>query len=296
MIPLYQAIGKIVLKTVNFDALPEKEQKLFIVKQYCNDLENFKYTKDDESHYGRLLELNLDTQNKVCYFSQGTELTPDRKDELLIFSNYAPNDPSIYASHISLKPLLQFELCNYVENNFKKIPWKEEARGKEFLNYLKDIQETFYRMENNIISLKYDKLKEDQQTNFPDPENIPELKDKLNKKKDYNKAFQKYLKNYLTSTLEEFVTERQAYALKIDGKFLHQTDYAECYIDVLYYYLFDRHYLDNAKQGYCHICGNVSTLPKGIAIKQKFFGTTNPLYFDKVDGSLNHNTFSMCEK
>ena len=196
MIPLYQAIGKIVLKTVNFDALPEKEQKLFIVKQYCNDLENFKYTKDDESHYGRLLELNLDTQNKVCYFSQGTELTPDRKDELLIFSNYAPNDPSIYASHISLKPLLQFELCNYVENNFKKIPWKEEARGKEFLNYLKDIQETFYRMENNIISLKYDKLKEDQQTNFPDPENIPELKDKLNKKKDYNKAFQKNLKKY----------------------------------------------------------------------------------------------------
>jgi hypothetical protein len=64
----------------------------------------------------------------------------------------------------------------------------------------------------------------------------------------------------------------------------------------LYYYLFDRHYLDNAKQGYCHICGNVSTLPKGIAIKQKFFGTTNPLYFDKVDGSLTHNAFSMCEK
>ena len=296
MIPLYQAIGKIVLKTVNFDALPEKEQKLFIVKQYCNDLENFKYTKDDESHYGRLLELNLDTQNKVCYFSQGTELTPDRKDELLIFSNYAPNDPSIYASHISLKPLLQFELCNYVENNFKKIPWKEEARGKEFLNYLKDIQETFYRMENNIISLKYDKLKEDQQTNFPDPENIPELKDKLNKKKDYNKAFQKNLKKYFSTTIKDFVTERQAYAIKIDGKFLHQTEYADCYIDVLYYYLFEREYLDNANKGYCHICGNESTLPKETAIKQKFFGTTNPLYFDKVNRNLTHNAFSMCQK
>jgi len=242
------------------------------------------------------LELNLDTTKKVCYFSQGTQLIPEKKDELLVFSNYSPNDPSIYAAHISLKPLLQFELYNYVENNFKKIPWKEETRGKEFLNYLKDIQETFYRIENNIISLKYDKLIEDQQKDFPDPENIPDLKNKLNKKKDYNKAFQKYLKNYLTSTLEEYVTERQAYALKIDGKFLHQTDYAECYIDVLYYYLFDRHYLDNAKQGYCHICGNVSTLPKGIAIKQKFFGTTNPLYFDKVDGSLTHNAFSMCEK
>ena len=312
MIPLYQAIGKIVLKTVNFNSLPEKEQKLLIVKQYCNELNNYKWPKkvvnnvvnnvdnnvdnNVKDDVGRLLELNLDTTKKVCYFSQGTQLIPEKKDELLVFSNYSPNDPSIYAAHISLKPLLQFELYNYVENNFKKIPWKEETRGKEFLNYLKDIQETFYRIENNIISLKYDKLIEDQQKDFPDPENIPDLKNKLNKKKDYNKAFQKYLKNYLTSTLEEFVTERQAYALKIDGKFLHQTDYAECYIDVLYYYLFDRHYLDNAKQGYCHICGNVSTLPKGIAIKQKFFGTTNPLYFDKVDGSLTHNAFSMCEK
>ncbi len=40
MIPLYQAIGKIVLKTANFNSLPEKEQKLLIVKQYCNELEN----------------------------------------------------------------------------------------------------------------------------------------------------------------------------------------------------------------------------------------------------------------
>ncbi len=56
-------------------------------------------------------------------------------------------------------------------------------RGKQFLKYLKDIQETFFRMENNIISLKYDKLKEDQQKGFSDPENIPELKDKLNEKR-----------------------------------------------------------------------------------------------------------------
>jgi hypothetical protein len=300
MIPLYQAIGKIVLKTANFNSLPEKEQKLLIVKQYCNELENYIWSEKVKdvvvNNVGRLLELNLDTTKKVCYFSQGTELIPEKKDELLVFANYAPNDPSIYAAHISLKPLLQFELYNYVESNFKKIPWKEETRGKQFLNYLKDIQETFFRMENNIISLKYDKLKEDQQKDFPDPENIPELKDKLNEKKDYNKAFQKYLKKYLSATIKDFVTDRQAYSLKIDGKFLHQTDYSDCYIDVLYYYLFERNYLDNTKQGYCHICGNESTLPKDTAIKQKFFGTTNPLYFDKVDRNSTHNAFSMCQK
>jgi len=76
MIPLYQAIGKIVLKTANFNSLPEKEQKLLIVKQYCNELENYIWSEKVKdvvvNNVGRLLELNLDTTKKVCYFSQGT--------------------------------------------------------------------------------------------------------------------------------------------------------------------------------------------------------------------------------
>ena len=124
MIPLYQAIGKIVLKTVNFNSLPEKEQKLLIVKQYCNELNNYKWPKkvvnnvvnnvdnNVKDDVGRLLELNLDTTKKVCYFSQGTQLIPEKKDELLVFSNYSPNDPSIYAAQISLNPLVQLALYN----------------------------------------------------------------------------------------------------------------------------------------------------------------------------------------
>jgi len=300
MIPLYQAIGKTVLTKENFNSLPEKDKKLFIVKQYCTELDNYQWKKkvNDkvETYIGRLLELNLDTHKKECYFTQGTELSPDKKDELLVFTNYAPHDPSIYAAHISLKPLLQFKLCYYVEDNFKEIPWTDLTRGEDFLRFLKEIQETFYRVENKISSLRYDKLKAEQQKDFPDPENIPELKNNLNNQSKYNKEFQKCLKKYLSSTLKEYVTERQAYALKIDGKFLHQGEYADCYIDVLYYYLFKKHYLENTKQGYCHICGQDSTLPKDISIKQKFFGTTNPLYFDNVDRSITHNAFSMCEK
>ena len=293
MIPLYQAIGKTVLTKENFNSLPEKDKKLFIVKQYCDELDKFTSKKDG---VGRLLEINLDTYKKECYFSQGTELSSDKKDELLVFTNNAPNDPSIYAAHISLKPLLQFELYQYVNNYFKNILWTDMTRGEDFLRFLKEIQETFYRVENKISSLRYDKLKAEQQKDFPDPENIPELKNNLNNLSKYNKEFQKCLKKYLSSTLKEYVTKRQAYALKIDGKFLHQGEYADCYIDVLYYYLFEKHYLENTKQGYCHICGQDSTLPKDISIKQKFFGTTNPLYFDNVDRSITHNAFSMCEK
>ena len=126
MIPLYQAIGKIVLTKENFNSLPEKDKKLFIVKQYCDELDKFTSKKDG---VGRLLEINLDTYKKECYFSQGTELSPDKKDELLVFTNNAPNDPSIYAAHISLKPLLQFELYQYVNIYFKNILWTDMTLG-----------------------------------------------------------------------------------------------------------------------------------------------------------------------
>jgi len=137
MIPLYQAIGKIVLTKENFNSLPEKDKKLFIVKQYCNELDNYQWSKkvNDkvETYIGRLLELNLDTNKKECYFTQGTELSPEKKDELLVFTNYAPHDPSIYASHISLKPLLQFGLYQYVNNYFKKFSLdRYETRGRFF--------------------------------------------------------------------------------------------------------------------------------------------------------------------
>lgn len=45
MIPLYQAIGKTVLTKENFNSLPEKDKKLFIVKQYCTELDNYQWKK-----------------------------------------------------------------------------------------------------------------------------------------------------------------------------------------------------------------------------------------------------------
>lgn len=105
----------------------------------------------------------------------------------------------------------------------------------------------------------------------------------------------KCLNDYLSSTLKDLVTKRKAFALRIDGKLLHQGEYADCYIDVLYYYLFGRHYSNKNNQGYCHICGNYAVLPKNVALNQKFYGTTNPLYFDSVDNRFTSNAFSMCE-
>ena len=299
MIPLYKEIGEIVLRKEKFEEFPDYEKKLFIVRQYCIELDNFYYTeKQGETiitQWGRLLELNIDTNKKECEFMLGPELIPSNKDELMIFANYAPNDPSIYASHISPKSIFQFELADFIENNFKQISWINSDKALQFLNYLTNIQNTFYKKINNTNFLRYDCIVESQKENFPDPEIIPELFDNIKDKKKFNKLYKQYLNKYISSTLKDLNYKKQAYALRIDGNFLHQGEFADCYIDVLYYYLFERHYKNTKNKGYCHICGNYDALPEDVFIKQKFFGTTNPLYFDKVDNSFTSNAFSMCE-
>ncbi|MDD5625492.1 MAG: TM1802 family CRISPR-associated protein [Candidatus Cloacimonetes bacterium] len=306
MIPLYKEIGEIILKEKRFDELSEYEKKLFIVKQFLYDMDKLSWKEktdgQETTKYGRLTELNIDTSKKECKFVLGPELTSSNKDQLMIFENYAPGDPSIYASHISPKSIFQFELADFIKdlkdkNNFDKIGWTDVNKAEQFLDYIMDIQNTFYKKINNVNILRYDYIVDSQKEGFPDPELIPELNssENIDSKSKFNKKYMKCLNDYLSSTLKDLVTKRKAFALRIDGKLLHQGEYADCYIDVLYYYLFGRHYSNKNNQGYCHICGNYAVLPKNVALNQKFYGTTNPLYFDSVDNRFTSNAFSMCE-
>jgi len=306
MIPLYKEIGEIILKEEKFDELSEYEKKLFIVKQFLYDMDKLSWNEKTDGQetikYGRLTELNIDTSKKECKFVLGPELAPFNKDQLMIFENYAPGDPSIYASHISPKSIFQFELADFIKdlkdkNNFDKIGWTDVNKAEQFLDYIMDIQNTFYKKINNVNILRCDYIVDSQKEGFPDPELIPELNssENITSTSKFKESYKKYLDKYLSSTLKDLVTKRKAFALRIDGKLLHQGEYADCYIDVLYYYLFGRHYSNKNNQGYCHICGNYAVLPKNVALNQKFYGTTNPLYFDSVDNRFTSNAFSMCE-
>ena len=306
MIPLYKEIGEIILKEEKFDELSEYEKKLFIVKQFLYDMDKLSWKEktdgQETTKYGRLTELNIDTSKKECKFVLGPELAPFNKDQLMIFENYAPGDPSIYASHISPKSIFQFELADFIKdlkdkNNFDKIGWTDVNKAEQFLDYIMDIQNTFYKKINNVNILRCDYIVDSQKEGFPDPELIPELNsnENITSTSKFNESYKKYLDKYLFSTLKDLVTKRKAFALRIDGKLLHQGEYADCYIDVLYYYLFGRHYSDKNNQGYCHICGNYAILSKDVALNQKFYGITNPYFFDNVNKRYITNAFSMCE-
>ena len=125
-------------------------------------------------------------------------------------------DPSIYASHISPKSIFQFELADFIKdlkdkNNFDKIGWTDVNKVEQFLDFLMDIQNTFYKKINNVNILRYDYIVDSQKEGFPDPELIPELnlnEDEASKSK-FSKSYDKYLDKYLSSTLKDLVTKRK---------------------------------------------------------------------------------------
>ncbi len=296
MIPTYVTIGKILMQKAGFRDLPPKDQKMFMLSQFCCNLDNYLWKDKDGEHYGRLLELQLDTKNKTCRFTQGTQLFAEKSNELMIFTNYAPNDPNIYGTHTSIKSILGIELLQFIEKNRKDIRWTNQDQLEEYILFLKELQDTFFYIDEPGTRLNYLLLEQEQQAEFPDPELILSLDVLRTKAKDYKKAYKKKLDDYLASTLKGLVTDRQAYALRVDGKLLHESEFAECYTDILYYYIFGKQFYASKHQGCCHLCSKHAILAEDISLKQKFYGTTNPLYFDSVNTAFSKYAFSMCKE
>ncbi len=290
MISTYKNVGMIRMKTDEFDSMSSFQQKRYILLQYCPDLDGYRFKpkNSDDYQHGRLLELQLNTVNQSCRFVQGTQLESDKTNELMIFSNYAPNDPGIYASHTSLKPILGFELLQFCQKNRNAIRWSSPHKLDDFIEFLGRLFEAFYHTDNYGTRLQKDKLISEQQEAYPDEFDC--------KPDDFKKEYKKRLDDYLKTTLKDLVTERQAYSLKIDGVFLHESEYADCYIDALFYYIFGKQFYESKHIGHCHICSKQATLAEDVSLKQKFYGTTNSLYFDGLSSSASKYAFSMCQE
>ncbi|HOH98575.1 MAG TPA: TM1802 family CRISPR-associated protein [Candidatus Cloacimonadota bacterium] len=297
MISTYRLIGKGKMQSDHVSEMPSTEQKRYIIRQYCVDASSFEYrTKDDEApKYGRILNLALDTQSKRICFSTGTEIGPGVCEEKLIFTNYAPADPNIYATHNSVKSIMAFSLLEYIRTNRNKIRWSKPEKVDGCVKYLNMIRDLFFVNDDYGLRPNYHLFPDDQQPGFPDPENLVTLQIAFEKNK-LKEAKEKATKAYFEKQLSQITMDKQAYALTIDGKFVHEIEeVAESYLDVLYYHIIDKQFADSKNQGACHLCSEHAKLSEKVNLKHKFYGVTNPFYFDNASNSNSRTAFSMCK-
>ncbi|MBM4403628.1 MAG: hypothetical protein FJ042_04495 [Candidatus Cloacimonetes bacterium] len=298
MISTYRQIGNHKMQSDHFSDMSLSEQKKYLVRQYCADDSSFEYSQKGSDHKkkGRIVLLNLDTVNKQARFTAGEEIYEGVCEKKLIFKNYAPAEKNIYASHASSKSIMAFSLLEYIQKNRKKIRWSNPDKVDICISYLKQIRKGFFLDDTHGLRLNYRLLPDDQRVGFPDPEIDESLRDSSDKKA-YEKARDKSTKNYFNKHLAEITGARQAFALTIDGRFIHEIEeIAECYLDVLYYHTIDKQFADPKNDGNCHLCSETAKLSDSINLRHKFFGVTNPYYFDGASKDMKKSAFSMCKE
>jgi len=88
---------------------------------------------------------------------------------------------------------------------------------------------------------------------------------------------------------------------KIDGKsileYLEYKNLKSSYINLVYYDLFERFFIENAqKEKICHICARNKEVIGEIPLPMKFYGITNYLYFENLKNQVAYRSFSICRE
>lgn len=294
MIETYRVIGKIEKQRQGFSTMSSPEQKRFILMQYCSDLEDFTKTdKNGQQTIGRLLVLNIDTKSKKCNFSLGEQLTPDRSQDVMLFYKKAPGDPNIYATTNSLYGIVVWDLAKFLKQNFKDIAWSDRQLAQQFLNFVEKISADFYLQTDFGVILKSSVLENDRKSGFPDPEQDDTFK-KAAKKAALSDLIKTQLDEYAKTTLKDIYDKNQGYAIKVDREYLHEGQYGQVYLEYLYYFLIEKNYIKAGVSGFCHVCHKQLPLGDKVSLKQKFYGTTNNLFFDGLKNNRTYTSFGMC--
>ena len=248
MIHAFKELGKREL-----EGLSESEKKRkFLETQTIMPNQPDNDDKDAEKY--REVIINLDIEKEEIEVKQGKELYKDNREDFFGFDLKSGNSSkTFFTSNKWYYHLLTIpHLIYYVEKDFNKNDYKE------FLQYLKQIEEIFYITErkdvtnrpsntylnlNKFIPSQKEKLTEYIEKNLKKAQNknktqkINDLKKlKLGEQVDY-KIMRKYLKKLISEILgvtQKFVSYDKHYlnifSLKINNKYITETQYKDYYI------------------------------------------------------------------
>jgi CRISPR-associated protein Cas8b/Csh1 subtype I-B len=300
MILNYRNIGRQLIEKEGGQDKNSTEFKRYVLQYFCSDLREYVTIdkKTEEPKIGRLLELNFDTGKKTAHFSAEKQLYPDSQNatakEMMLFKKPAPNDPNLFGVTNSINYILCFDLWNSMdEKTMKEVAWVRPQKAYGFKAYLELIRDTFFEPTRTGYILNKDRIFYSQAEGFPQPSKDERYTEKLSNSQ-YNALLKNDFKKYHKETLSSFFDERQGVALTIDGNFLHQGEYGIEYIDFIYHRIIESKYDDKLK-GTCHLCSKETSIGKDTSLRQKFYGSTNPLYFDGARKNRTYTSFGICK-
>jgi CRISPR-associated protein Csh1 len=89
------------------------------------------------------------------------------------------------------------------------------------------------------------------------------------------------------------------FLIKIDGRHILEhddPDIRQAYVNLAYYDLYRRFVSEGLiRDKYCHICGREKDVMGKMPLPMKFYGITNPLYFEDIDNRNAYKSFAVCD-
>lgn len=304
MIKSFKKLGELELQELKDS---EKKQKFLETQTIIPNEPN----KDDENYEKyREIIINLDTVKEKIEIKLGKELYKKNREEFFGFDLKSANSSKTFFStnkwyyHLLTIP----HLIYYVK---KENILKDDNK---FLNFLINLEQKFYisdRVETTRRPTKcyinINRLVEDQKQII-----MQILKDEVKKNiQDLKYVNYSKLKSPLAQLIKEkigcgslnFIKKDNYYlnifSLKIDNKYILETDFKEDYIYIVNYILqqrfFDKSDSMVKDNSLCGVCNKRTLVTGKIDIPTKFYVTSSPNFFENFESKNAYKSFGICQ-
>jgi hypothetical protein len=191
--------------------------------------------------------------------------------------------------------------CDSLRDGRKTKKWFEQHLNTKYLQILTNIYEEFYipdpSTKKNEFILNPNKIIDDDQNM------LDELKPKATNNKNIlniSDLFKYYLNKKFNNSESKATNKFPGVAqILINGESIleyNQEELRQSYINLLYYNFIESKFLEKGLDNkQCHICGqNTRILKSGSPLPMNFYGTTNSLYFYKMNNQMSYQSFAIC--
>ena len=285
MIESCYTIGKAKLQ----DLPPEESRKVFLDSQTIMPKHPFGL---DESQNAYEIVVNLRPDKDQIKLELGKELIPMNRAHFFAFELLGQRSKKIYFSTNNLYYHLTSidEMLSYIED---KLPGK----FPDFRQYLASVHSQFYTTTTDgKPCLNLQKLDTHQLKAFHGY--LDDAEKKFTKVKS---AFLEVVsKEVCGQSRKGFANNINICSLKVDGEYFHKGQFANDYIDIVYYERFQR-FFDEAEpmvqsEAVCSLCGQTKPVTGKINIPTKFYGTTDTIFFENLEKKAAYKSFASCEE
>jgi CRISPR-associated protein Csh1 len=239
------------------------------------------------------IAIHFDTQKKRFRFEEDKEIRRDNRSYFLAFPVGAPRDKKKLLITNTIEPLYSNIFIDSIEylktkRNKKTITTQIQATYDDFM---REMHDTFYIHSGKKSILNRDLMASDQKEACDIIEQELFEKQKQSDPIPVEKIFKKFIE-------KNFSYDIQIALIKIDGKqILEIEQFREDYIQLVYYDLFDRFFIEDGTQDVlCHLCQTKTECTGKIPFPMKFFGTTNDLFFNDLSEKKQINSFAICRR